>query len=90
VSTLSAMLASHIMHGKRRTTVSASQDSIATLKREAQRRGTTLNALLAEAVDAKAVEIRAARRPRVGIGRSTDGRRAAELASEPVARPPWD
>ncbi len=78
------------MHAKRRTTVSASHESLATLAGEAQRRGTTLTVLLGEAVDAKAAEIRAARRPRVGIGRSTDGRSAAEVASEPVARPAWD
>lgn len=28
-----------------------------------------------------------ARRPRLGLGRSTDGMSAAEVASEPVARP---
>jgi hypothetical protein len=30
---------------------------------------------------------RRARRPRLGLGRSTDGLSAAETASEPVARP---
>jgi hypothetical protein len=82
------MLASCIMATMKRTTVSASRDSLATLENEAVRRGVSLSALLAEAVDEKAAGIRAARRPRVGMGRSTDGRSARELASEPVARPP--
>jgi Ribbon-helix-helix protein, copG family len=72
----------------KRTTVTASRDSLATLEAEAGRRGVSLSALLAEAVDEKAADIRAVRRPRVGMGRSTDGRSARELASEPVARPP--
>ncbi|GEM_PF-6061571 len=46
-----------------------------------------LTVLLAEAVDEKAATLRAARRPRVGLGRSTDGAAAAVLASEPVAEP---
>ena len=29
-----------------------------------------------------------ARRPRLGLGRSTDGRSAAQTATEPIARPP--
>jgi hypothetical protein len=75
------------MH-QRRTTVTASSDSLATLQREAKRRGVSLTVVLAEAVDEKAAAIRGARRPRVGLGESTDDRRAADLASEPVARPP--
>lgn len=82
------MLASCIMTQLKRTTVTARRDSLATLESEAARRGVSLSALLAEAVDEKAAGIRAARRPRVGMGRSTDGRSARELASEPVARPP--
>ena len=72
----------------RRTTVSADQDALATLEAEARRRGVSLTALLAEAVDEKAALIRSARRPRVGLGRSTDGKSAAELTGEPVAEPP--
>lgn len=72
----------------KRTTVTARRDSLATLENEAARRGVSLSALLAEAVDEKAAGIRAARRPRVAMGRSTDGRSARELASEPVADPP--
>lgn len=72
----------------RRTTITADAGSLATLEREARRRGISLSALIAEALDEKAAETRAAHRPRVGVGRSTDGGRAAELASEPVARPP--
>jgi hypothetical protein len=82
------MLASRIMRQLKRTTVTARRDSLATLENEAARRGVSLSALLAEAVDEKAAGIRAERRPRVGMGRSKDGRSARELASEPVARPP--
>jgi hypothetical protein len=82
------MLTSYIMSQLKRTTVAASRDSLATLEAEAQRRGVSLSSLLAEAVEEKAAGIRAARRPRVGMGRSSDGRSARELASEPVARPP--
>jgi Ribbon-helix-helix protein, copG family len=73
---------------QRRTTVTASADSLASLEREARRRGVSLTAVLSEAVEEKAAAIRAARRPRVGLGASTDGRRAADVGSEPVARPP--
>jgi hypothetical protein len=48
----------------------------------------SLSAVLAEAVEDKADSIRAARRPRLGLGRSRDGRSAAELTAEPVAEPP--
>jgi hypothetical protein len=82
------MLASCTIKGLKRTTVTASRDSLATLEAEAGRRGVSLSALLAEAVEEKAAGIRAGRRPRVGMGRSSDGRSARELASEPVARPP--
>ena len=71
----------------RRTTVSADSEALATLEAEARRRGASLSSVLAEAVEEKAITIRRQRRPRLGIGRSTDGRSAAETASEPVARP---
>jgi hypothetical protein len=80
------MLASHIM--MRRTTVTADEAALDTLAAEARRRGVALTAVLAEAVEDKAESIRAARRPRIGIGRSSDGRSAAELTAEPVAEPP--
>jgi hypothetical protein len=72
----------------RRTTMTADHEALDTLEAEAKRRGVSLSTLLAEAVDAMAASIRAARRPRVGLGRSTDGRSAAELTVEPVAEPP--
>ncbi len=72
----------------RRTTVSADIEALATLEAEARRRGDSLSALLAEAVEEKAITIRRGHRPRLGLGRSTDGRGAAESATEPVARPP--
>jgi hypothetical protein len=80
------MLASRIMH--RRTTVNARVDALATLEGEAERRNVPLTVILAEAVEEKAWNIRAARRPRVGVARSDDGRAAADVAAEPVARPP--
>jgi Ribbon-helix-helix protein, copG family len=80
------MLTSRIM--VRRTTVAADRDALDTLEAEARRRGVSLSAVLAEAVEDKAASIRAARRPRIGLGRSTDGRSAAELTAEPVAEPP--
>ena len=72
----------------RRTTVTAGRDAMATLEAEARRRAVPLTVILSEAVEEKASSLRGARRPRVGIGRSTDGRVAAEVTAEPVARPP--
>jgi ribbon-helix-helix CopG family protein len=72
----------------RRTTVSADVEALATLEAEARRRGASLSVVLAEAVEEKAVTIRRAHRPRLGLARSTDGGSAAESATEPVARPP--
>jgi hypothetical protein len=72
----------------RRITVTADRESLDTLEAEAARRGVSLSALLAEAIDEKAASIRAARRQRAGLGRSRDGRSAAELTAEPVAEPP--
>ena len=77
-----------IMHQMHRTTVSLPAEALSTLKEEARRRGVALAAVVAEAVDEKAVAIRRERRPRIGLGRSTDGRSAAELTSEPIAHPP--
>ena len=72
----------------RRTTVSADVEALATLEAEARRRGQSLSAVLAEAVEEKAVTIRRAHRPRLGLGRSSDGASAAASATEPVARAP--
>jgi hypothetical protein len=72
----------------RRTTVAADRSALDTLEAEAQRRGVPLTAVLAEAVEEKAASIRAARRPRVALGRSRDGRSAAEVTAEPIAEPP--
>jgi hypothetical protein len=73
----------------RRTTVAARTDSLDTLQREAERRGISLSALLAEAVDEKAEAIRKKRRPRLGIAGS-EGRSAgaAILTENPVADDP--
>lgn len=72
----------------RRTTIAADEDDLATLEAEAKRRGTPLTSVVAEAISEKATALRARRRPHVGVARSTDGRSAAEVASEPVAHPP--
>jgi hypothetical protein len=76
------------MNQTRRTTLAASRSSLDTLEAEAHRRGVALTVVLAEAVDEKAAALHASRRPRVGLGRSTDGLSAAELTAEPVAEPP--
>jgi hypothetical protein len=72
----------------RRTTVAASRSSLETLEAEARRRGVSLSALMAEAIEEKASKLHASRRPRLGVARSTDGRSAADVTSEPVAHPP--
>jgi hypothetical protein len=82
------MLASRIMTSLRRTTVSAPQAALRTLEAEAERRGVPLTAILREAVEEKAQELRNRRRPRVGVARSTDGRSAADVTAEPVAEEP--
>lgn len=72
----------------RRTTLTADDSTLATLQAEADRRGVSLAAVLREAAEDKAADIRADRRPRVGYARSTDGLGAAETTSEPIAAPP--
>ena len=81
------MLASRIMTN-RRTTVMVDEENLATLGFEAKRRNVALAEVLREAIDEKAVALRSSRRPRVGIGRSTDGLRASEITAEPVAEAP--
>lgn len=73
---------------QRRTTLTADEGTLATLQSEADRRGASLASILREAADEKAVALRAARRPSVGYGRSTDGLRAADVTAQPVAEPP--
>lgn len=80
------MLASRIVN--QRTTVSATTDDLRTLQAEADRRGLSLSAILREAVEDKARALRSSRQPRVGVARSTDGRSAAEVTSDPVAEDP--
>lgn len=77
------------MAATRRTTIAASPEALRTLEREAARRGVSLTAVVAEAVDEKAAAIRRARRPRLGVGASA-GRSAgaASLTEEPVAEEP--
>jgi len=76
------------MTALRRTTVSAPPGALRTLEAEAERRGVPLTVLLREAVEEKAAALRAARRPRVGVARSTDGLSAAEVTAEPIADEP--
>lgn len=65
----------------RRTTLAIDEDVLATLRAEADRRGSSL-AVIREAFQDKAVAVRAARRPRVGYRRSTDGASAARITAE--------
>jgi hypothetical protein len=76
------------MRDARRTTIMAPIGDLQTLEAEAQRRGVSLARVLREALEEKARALREARRPRVGIARSTDGRSAREVTAEPVAEPP--
>jgi len=78
------MLYLGMMH-QQRTTVTASTDALRTLQAEAERRGVSLATVLREAVEEKARSLRVARRPRVAVARSTDGRRAGEVTTQPVA-----
>lgn len=57
----------------KRTTVSADEDDLATLEREAQRRGVPLSRMLREAVMEYAAEIRSANRPRFGYASGDPG-----------------
>lgn len=71
-----------------RTTVTAATADLDALRAEAERRGVSLSAVLAEAVHEKATALRRRRRPQVGVARSRDGRSAAEVSREPVAHQP--
>lgn len=64
------------------------EEVLATLGFEAKRRDVALAEVIREAIDHKVAELRSSRRPRVGVTRSTDGRRASELTAEPVSEPP--
>jgi hypothetical protein len=77
------------MPGRRRTTVAADAEALDTLQGEAGRRGTSLSAVVAEAIEEKAATLRQARRPRLGIGAS-GGRSAgaAILTADPIADDP--
>jgi hypothetical protein len=56
-----------------RTTVAAEQEDLETLRAEADRRGVSLAVLTGEILADKATQLRRARRPRVGVGRSGTG-----------------
>jgi hypothetical protein len=73
---------------QRRTTVMVDEQALATLGFEAKRRRVALAQVLREAIDDKVAALRSDRRPRVGIARSTDGRRASDVTAEPVAEAP--
>jgi hypothetical protein len=69
----------------RRNTPSADSEAQATSVDVACRRGESLGEVPAEAVEEKARAIRP--RPRVGLGRSGDGKGARELMEDPIAGP---
>jgi len=56
-----------------RATVAAEQEDLETLRTEAERRGVSFAVLAGEILSEKAAELRRARRPRVGVGRSGTG-----------------
>ncbi len=56
-----------------RTTVAAEKEDLETLRAEAERRGVSFAVLAGEILAEKAAELRRARRPRVGVGRSGTG-----------------
>ncbi len=56
-----------------RTTIAAEAEVLQTLRAEAKRRGVSLAVLAGEILADKADELRRARRPRVGVGRSGTG-----------------
>ncbi len=55
------------------TTVAAEAEDLETLRAEAKRRGVSLAVLAGEILADQAAELRRARRPRVGVGRSGVG-----------------
>ena len=61
------------------------EDALASLGFEAKRRDVPLAEILREAIEEKVEALRAARRARVGVARSTDGASAADLTADPVA-----
>jgi len=65
--------------------VTASVDSLQTLEAEARRRDVSLSAILREAVEEKAADLRLRRRPRIGVASSSDGLSARAVASDPIA-----
>ena len=56
-----------------RTTIAAEAEDLETLRAEAKRRGVSLAVLAGEILAGEAAELRRARRPRVGVGRSGTG-----------------
>ena len=68
--------------------MAAEQEDMETLRAEAQRRGISLASLTGEILSEKAAELRRARRPRVGVGRSGTGvsRESVEDEDLPAAQ----
>ncbi len=56
-----------------RTTIAAEAEDLETLRAEAKRRGVSLAVLAGEILAGEAAELRRARSPRVGVGRSGTG-----------------
>jgi hypothetical protein len=75
------------MADSRRTTVTASRTALDCLEWEAERRGTSLSALVAEAIEEKAQSLQANRpRPRLGVDASPiENPGARVLTAEPIA-----
>jgi len=74
----------------RRTTLTADQDDLETLRAQARRRGVSLARLLREVIAEKAEQVRASQKPRLGIGCSDEGvgRASVEDEDSPASTPP--
>ena len=64
------------------------EDALASLGFEAKRRDVPLAEILREAIDEKVASLRATRRPRVGVAKSSDGRtpRTSRATRSPTIR----
>ena len=71
----------------RRTTVAAPAELLDFWAAEAERRGMSLSAVLADALAEQRTQLRARRKPRLGVVESDGTWSAAEYASEPIAEP---
>ena len=75
---------------KKRTTVTATADDLDILRDEARRLGVSLNVVLRDLIAERAEQLQAARRPRLGVGRSGGAELSRQSAADedsPAATP---